>query len=135
MSGSPEPSSSVTAFVCLRVFDPTLGIYAAYAYAEANLMNKVRSVNEYMRSDLETDLFDVSMLAGAIANRSIEEVDRVVPFCPMLSQGWNWLRIEGIKLPKGIESAPEHLVPALWTTFNSTGVNIIASVVREGRLQ
>src|SRR4029077_11194740 len=32
----------------LKGLDPTLGIYAAYAYAEAGLTEKVRSVSEFM---------------------------------------------------------------------------------------
>src|SRR5450759_1920849 len=31
----------------LKGIDPTLGLYAAYAYAEADLLNQVRSVQEY----------------------------------------------------------------------------------------
>ena len=47
----------------LKVFDPTLGLYAAYAYAGAGVDWQVQSVAEYMKRDLGCELFDVAMLA------------------------------------------------------------------------
>ena len=35
-----------------KLFDPTLGIYAAYAYAEAALPEQIRSVHDIMKSEL-----------------------------------------------------------------------------------
>ena len=71
----------------LKGLDPTLGIYAAYAYTEAGLTEKVRSVSEFMREDLGVNLFDVAMLSG-----SLSTAQHTVPFVPMLSQGWNLLQ-------------------------------------------
>jgi hypothetical protein len=124
----------------LKGIDPALGLYAAYAYFEANLIEKVRSVEDFMRMDLNIDLFDVVMLAGTLAERQRERQRRgelagaedFVPFCPMLSQGWNLLRVNNVQLPAAVEEASYHLRPALWTTLEPWGMNIILTAMNRG---
>src|SRR5262249_16818963 len=55
----------------LKGIDPTLGIYAAYAYADANLTEQARSVSSIMRGDLDVDLFDVALMAGVLSGRRV----------------------------------------------------------------
>ena len=50
----------------MKSVDPTLGLYAAYAYAQAGLPEQIRSVRNFMRGSLGVDLFDVAMLADAM---------------------------------------------------------------------
>ena len=81
--------------------DPTMGIYAAYAYADASLAEQAQSVRSIMRDDLGVDLFDVALLAGVLSGRRIEpRFDGVVPFCPMLTQGWQLLRVRDVTLSR-----------------------------------
>src|SRR5262249_13551978 len=47
--------------------DPTLGIYAAYAYADANITYQAQSVRSFMRGNLGVDLFDVALMAGVLS--------------------------------------------------------------------
>lgn len=125
--------------------DPTLGLYAAYAYHDAGLVGQVRSVDEIMRSDLGgVRLFDVAMLAegfpGSDRNALTpfqEAFDRgeIVPFCPMLSQGWSFLRIKGVALAPGVDAARDRLLPALWTTFDADGMDLVIRALDEGGLR
>ncbi len=71
--------------------DPTLGLYAAYAYSQADLIAGIRSVDDVMRGDLQIHLFDVAMLARRLT--SDRRRGDVFPFCPMLAQGWGLLRV------------------------------------------
>jgi Caspase domain len=118
----------------LKAIDPTLGIYAAYAYAAADLIDEVRSVRQFMLG-LGTDLFDVALLAGALDSDRHNPDDGVVPACPMLSQGWALLRVMGVRLPKEYEEARDHLRPALWTTFEPPGARIVIDALAAGRLR
>jgi hypothetical protein len=118
----------------LKSLDPTLGIYAAYAYAEAGLMDKVRSVRDFMRNDLKTDLFDLALLSSSIAETRLWDT-ALVPFCPMLAQGWNLLRAKGVRLSGEIEQARDHLQGALWTTFDSEGMTIIRNALPMAKQQ
>jgi hypothetical protein len=119
----------------LKGIDPTLGIYAAYAYADADLIDQVRSVRSYMRDDLNVDIFDVAMLAGELSGRSIGDDGGPVPFCPMLSQGWSLLRVKDVRLPDSVAETRDYLRPALWTTFEPKGMNILIEALRSGRLR
>lgn len=113
-----------------KQFDPTLGVYAAYAYAEAGLSDHVRSVRQYMYDDLGISLFDVAMLDRG---GRMEELGGHVPFCPLLSQGWNYLRTRGIALPSVLENAQDELAQSLWTTFNPDVMNLVNRTLERGR--
>ena len=116
----------------IRVFkaiDPSLGLYAAYAYADAGIREQIQSVHSIMRSDLNVDVFDVAMLAGALSNKPRDSV-RTVPFCPMLSQGWGWLRVRNVTLSPNASKARDYLRPSLWTTFDKDAIPIILSELR-----
>jgi hypothetical protein len=115
----------------MKGVDPTLGIYAAYAYADANLIDQVQSVREFLKGDLRGDLFDVALLANALSDKRVENPDEVTPFCPMLSQGWQLLRVKNLVLPKLIEQARSDLRDGLWTTFGPKGMELVFSYMQQ----
>jgi hypothetical protein len=117
----------------LKGIDPTLGIYAAYAYADAGIAEQVRSVMNYMRDDLRADLFDVALLAGALSGRAPGDPNGPVPLLPMLSQGWGLLRVKDVRLPPPLLAAQDQLRPALWTTLGPVGMRLVAEALRTGR--
>lgn len=116
----------------LKGLDPTLGIYAAYAYADAQLLEDVRSVRQNLLADLGSDLFDVAMLAGTLSERPS---DARVPFCPMLSQGWGLLRVKQVRLNEGISRLREHLQVSLWMTLDKEGANIAEEIIGSGTVR
>ena len=112
--------------------DPTLGLYAAYAYNDADLIEQVRSVQQFMHANLGVHLFDIAMLAGDLNGRTTREGD--VPFCPMLSQGWEFLRVKDVRMPASVRDIRNHLVPALWTTFDPRGMEMVSDALKNGKL-
>jgi hypothetical protein len=119
----------------LKGIDPTLGLYAAYAYADAGLLGDVRSVRGYMKNDLGgIDLFDVLMLTGEMSGKPPGNARGPYPFCPMLSQGWELLRVRDVRLPERIAALREHLRPSLWTTIDSEGMQTVEDVLRAGQV-
>lgn len=120
----------------LKGIDPTLGIYAAYAYADANLPEQVRSVESFMAGDLGADLFDVALLANKLTGRRIEgPLAAVVPFCPMLTQGWQLLRVREVTLSEDVQRARNDLRPALWTTFGPRGMEFIGRAIQSSQFR
>jgi len=116
----------------MKGIDPTLGLYAAYAYSEADRRADIVSVLDCMRSDIEADLFDVRLLArGGIASTDLRD-GQVVPFCPLLTQGWNFLRARRVALPTILEDAQDELEPALWTTFKPARARLILDAIKGG---
>jgi hypothetical protein len=117
----------------MKAVDPTLGLYAAYAYSEAGEQRGVASVRSIMRSDLGFDLFDTAMLSGALEKKEAA-LRTCAPFCPMLAQGWALLRVNNVVLPKEIEACRDHLLPSLWTTLSPKGTELLLSALRSRRL-
>jgi Caspase domain len=116
----------------LKGIDPTLGLYAAYAYDEARLRDKVNSVRDYMGDTLGLSLFDVEMLSGRLSGVAVQRSERVVPFCPMLSQGWGLLRVANVQLPEKVLIARDHLQISLWNWLNPDGMKIVEEALRRG---
>jgi Caspase domain len=110
-----------------KVGDPTLGLYAALAYAQVGLHRDIASVQFYMRRDIHADFFDVWMLAGGG-----EKPMPVVPVCPMLNQSWDYLRPRNVATPNILGTAERR--QALWTTFADHAMPAIMDAAREGLL-
>ena len=119
-----------------RVFkgiDPTLGIYAAYAYNDAGLEPNIRSVEGFMRTTLEGAMvYDIALLLREAKTTAYQTL---YPCCPMLSQGWALLRVLGGDLPAAVRDASQHRRASLWTTFTPTGTDIIFNAARNGDLK
>lgn len=114
-----------------KSLDPSLGLYAVYAYMQAGKINDVKSVYRYMREESDNMLFDVAMLSGKLKT----ENNRLAPFCPMLSLGWAYRnRFEEYLHPQLIE-ASNSLVPNLWTTFDPNGTELITRLFKENILK
>lgn len=116
-----------------KMIDPTLGLYAAYAFSQAGEENFVLGVLNEMRADLEVDLFDVQLLAS----REIQHPINIstVPFCPILTQSWNLMRPRGIELPKPMGELTQYLCNSLWTTFEKDATDTIINAINKGELK
>lgn len=117
--------------------DPVLGLYAAYAYAQAGQYDDVLSVFTYMREDdFETPIpFDVVMLATRYhANEHQAQRARHAPFAPMLSQGWALLAPGDPMFHPIHARLRPHLVPSLWTTLDEAGLEFARMYVRSGEV-
>ena len=120
----------------LKSFDPTLGLYAAYAYAQVGEFEQVESVYRYMSYEPEPILFDVALLANKLPESySSDDYRNIAPFCPMLTQGWALIEPSRDKIPEVIFQAGRHLVPSLWTTFRPEAADLLWSAIEKGELE
>jgi hypothetical protein len=110
----------------LKILDPTLGIYAAYAYSQAGMIHEVESVFDWMAMDPEVPVpFDVALLANRLGNQT---GFRVGGRTPMLTQGWALLH-EGLPVPEKLLQASNYTLPALWTTLSAEGVAFVTDML------
>jgi hypothetical protein len=119
----------------LKRLDPTLGLYAALAYAEVGLVPEARSVRRYMRGDLNAELFDVALLTMRPRPelRRRRPNRRVLPACPMLTQSWSYLQSRPIRIPEVLEESDR--LPTLWTTFTARSMDWITREFKYGELR
>jgi hypothetical protein len=112
----------------MKRLDPTLGLYAAYAYHQAGNRREVLSIVEYMAHDGLVP-FDVLLLA-----RVPEPWPAFAPFCPMLRQGWALLELHppAVERLSGFRS---YLLPSLWTMLSKTGVDRVRQALEAGEVR
>jgi len=115
----------------MKAFDPTLGLYASYAYAQAGITDGIYSIYKYMRKETEPVIHDVAMLAKLLSPRDNISLQHLAPFCPMLTQGWSYLSIDDHIVSKSIRDLSKHLVPGLWTTFSKVGMQKVKETINE----
>ena len=117
-----------------KAYDPTLGLYACYAFAQAGMQAKVRDILRYMNSDLgRANLFDVLMLSGR--GNELRPGEVRVPICPMLTQGWNLLRAYRTGISPTLCRVSNSLANSLWTTFTGEGAQAVFNAVKNGKLE
>ena len=118
----------------VKAVDPMLGLFAAYAYLEADSDDQIRSVQQYMLNDLNAQLFDVAMLAKQRSSPTLSHHIPVVPYCPILTQGWNYIRSRSIDLPPVLAEAQDALLPGPFTTFSRPQTTKIAYAMSRGQI-
>nr|WP_193176515.1 caspase family protein [Oricola nitratireducens] len=111
-------------------FDPTLGIFAAYAYATGFMEDGVRSVHDIILDSLGAEIFDIGLLAGRLDpdGRSRNGVPVVPPF-PLMRQGWEYLRVRGVAMSRIMAIARPALLDSLWTTYGDEAAKLITDIV------
>jgi hypothetical protein len=114
--------------------DPSMALYAAYAYHDLQRRDLIKEMQSFLRGDLGLTFFDISLLSGDQPD-NFSGLDRVVPPFPMLSQGWTLLSAFRVKLPVSIQQLQQHLLPALWTMFDQGGVAKLAAAIQSGEIR
>jgi hypothetical protein len=117
-----------------KAVDPTLGLYAAMAFAQASNDPQLLSVLQYMRTDLRADLFDVLLLASRLPAARTGALS-VVPLCPMLTQNWSLLAPRGVILAPALAQAGQALADSLWTTFQPEVADELLDAMERGELR
>jgi hypothetical protein len=126
----------------MKALDPTLGLYAAYGYFQANLPDGIQSVQRYMEEDARDRgdgelplLFDVVLLNQRLRADMLQaNTPGIAPFCPLLTQGWSYLFADA-PLHPAVRVARDYLLPGLWTTFTPEGVSRLARAIEAGGLR
>jgi hypothetical protein len=114
-------------------FDPTLGLYAAYGYAQRGQVAEVTHIQRWLAEDPALPrLFDIELLAARYpeAAHPAAPVSSLVPFTPLLAQGWALLTPDNPHYLPLHERLRGHLLPALWTTYTAEGLALARSILQ-----
>lgn len=102
--------------------DPTLAMYAAYAYHDVQMLDRISEMSSYLRGDIGGSLFDIELLRRALVGKTVGPADIIVPFFPMLSQGFSLLRAHKVKLHPALDGIEGSMRDSVWTTFDAAGL-------------
>lgn len=114
-------------------FDPTLGLYAAYGYAQRGQYAEVARLQRWLAEDPALPrLFDIELLTARYQQAAYSAVpgSSVVPFTPLLAQGWALLTPDNPLYHPLHERLRAHLLPALWTTYTAEGVALVLAALQ-----
>ncbi|MGC4040071.1 MAG: caspase family protein [Flavobacterium sp.] len=119
-----------------KSLDPSLGLYAAYAFLQSGNVKKIESIYNYIKNEGDDIIFDIAMLAGKKpSNKRLFSANyKIRSFCPMLSLGWAYRsKFDSGTRPEILDAA-KYLVPGLWTTFEKEGTQILKKLIQNRRL-
>jgi hypothetical protein len=115
--------------------DPTLALYAAYAYHDLHDIERIRAVSTQLRHDIGNTFFDLALLGRQLMARSVGPDDGIVPFVPLLSQGWALLGAHRVTLHPALRGAEANLKESLWTLFDREGVEKLKRTMKSGEVR
>jgi hypothetical protein len=110
--------------------DPSLAVYAAYAYYDLQTVGRIDEMSRHLRKELRTSLFDVELLARKLVGKQLTAADRIVPFVPLLSQGWALLNAHRITLHPALNGIQGTMRDSLWSLFDKNGVEKLRNALR-----
>ena len=109
--------------------DPTLAVYAAYAFHDLQANERIREMSKYLREDLGIALFDVELLARNLIDRQLGTNDGVVPFLPLLGQGWALLGAHRVRLPDRLRGIQTSVRDSLWSLYDQRGCELLMQAI------
>ena len=102
--------------------DPTLSVYAAYAYHDLQEIERIRAMSDYQSRDLGVTLFDLALLGRELVGKGVGPGAGIVPFFPLLSQGWALLQAHRVMLHPALGGIERTMRESLWSLFDAAGL-------------
>lgn len=130
----PEALTLARRMQVAKGLDPSLALYAAYAYHDLQQMDLLQSMDRYLRNDLDAGLFDVAMLARRLADQQVDRSLPIVPFAPMLSQGWALLRAHRVRLHPALDGLERSVRDSLWSLYDADGLDQLRRALESGEV-
>lgn len=114
--------------------DPSLAVYAAYAYHDLQRQDLLRDMASYLAADLGAPLFDVALLARQLDRRPATDWQVISPM-PLLSQGWALLNAYRVRLADELTGLDQRLASSLWTLLLPDGVQQVRAALASGAIR
>lgn len=102
--------------------DPSFAVYAAYAYHDLQAVERIRQMSGFLRDDVRVTLFDLALLSRELIGKSIKPDDGIIPFVPLLSQGWALLGAHRVRLHPALDGIGRMMRDSLWSLFDDAGL-------------
>ena len=115
--------------------DPTLSVYAAYAYHDLQEIDRIRDMAGFLHNDVGCRLFDLQLLGRLLVDKAIDPALFIVPFVPLLSQGWSLVRANRVKLHPALRGLDETMLDSLWSLYTRPGLDQLRECVSGGEVR
>jgi hypothetical protein len=115
--------------------DPSFAIYAAYAYHDLQAIDRIREMSDYLRADINLTLFDLALLTRELIDKPVTPNRGIVPFVPLLAQGWALLGAHRVKLHEALDGIERNMRDSLWSLFDDTGLEKLKRAMQSGEVR
>jgi hypothetical protein len=115
--------------------DPSLAVYAAYAYFARGKVDSVRAMSSYLRDDVGVTFFDLALLSGDLVDRGVKRKDGVLPCVPLLAQGWSAMRANRTKLPTPLKGIERLVTGSLWSVYRPDAFDKFQTCLEKGLIR
>ena len=121
--------------------DPSLGIFASYAYERAGQIAEIDSIAGYFARARQPVPYDVAMLSthSMVAHPGWLAIEltnapatAVAGTFPLMTEGWTFLDPEDAVVPRELFAIRSGLLPSLWTTFRPAEGAALADLIDKG---
>lgn len=119
----------------VKGIDPTLAIYAAYAYHDLQKVYRISEMSRFLRIDIGVTFFDLELLSRRLVGKPVHPKADIVPFVPLLSQGWTLLEAHRIRLHPALEGIQATTRESLWSLFTDEGVAKLREAMQSGEVR
>ncbi len=118
-------------------YDPSMAIFAAYAFTDLRMQKDLQAMYATMRDDMGVRIFDVTMLARQLKDEKPGWTGQPIPAgrFPLLAQGWALLPVYGVDVSGLLLELQRHLKPSLWTYFDQQGSELLRAGLAQGYLR
>jgi hypothetical protein len=115
--------------------DPSLAVYAAYAYFARGNAQRIAEMSSYLRGDVGVTIFDLALLSGDLVDRGVKPSDPVLPCVPLLAQGWADLRAHRSKLPTPLRGVNRLVTNSLWSVYRPEAFDKFKTCLEKGLIR
>jgi hypothetical protein len=86
----------------------------------------------YLRGDIGVTLFDLALLGKELTGKRTDASSSIVPFVPLLSQGWALLNSNRVTLHPTLARLEETMRESLWTLYDAHGAQLLREALSSG---
>jgi len=102
-----------------KSIDPSLALYASYAFRQEGKFDKITSVLSYLREDRNPIIFDIAMLGNEL------DQHKIAGYCPLMTSGWSYQHLFNDHVRSEFMEASKFLDSGVWTMFKPEGTDIL----------
>jgi len=130
-----DPDMVARSMQVSKGIDPTLAIYAAYAFYDLHNIRRIAQMSGYLRDDIGTTFFDLELLSRRLVDHGVQPTDLVLPCVPLLTQGWSIARAHRTILPTTLRDVERYARDSLWSVYDAQAFDLFRQGLSHGDIR
>jgi hypothetical protein len=130
-----DPEDVAASLQLSKGVDPTMAVYAAYAFHDLRGTTRINTMSSRLIEDLGFSFFDLALLGRQLVDRGVAPGDNVLPAVPLLTQGWSIARSHRTRFPQALAGIEPHARDSLWSVYDSAAFPMFREALSRGEIR